>query len=193
MNNESEKKSSFSFKKLPWIWIVLCIILSVVSLILVTRYGGELGPSGLILDKSERAVSLYFTSKDGKLLTREAGAIKRGTPDAELRSLVERLLKGSRGSLGRTIPVGTLLYSVKSEGKVATIDFSGHIKTKHWGGSTAELLTIYSIVNSVTANFTQIKKVQILIEGERFDTLSGHIRIDRPLGAKSDMIKEIKG
>lgn len=193
MNSGSDKKTSFSFKNLPWLWIVLCIIFSVGALIIVSRYGGELSPAGVALDKSERAVTLYFISEDGKLLSKEAGAIKRGTPEAELNSLIEKLLKGSFGPLGRTIPVGTSVKGVKVAGDVASINFSGHIKTKHWGGSTGELLTIYSIVNSVTANFTQFKKVQILIEGERFDTLSGHIRIDRALGPKSSMIERKEG
>ena len=89
----------------------------------------------------------------------------------------------------RTIPIGARVLGVRVKSDTAFVDFSGHIKTKHWGGSTAELLTVYSIVNSVTTNFSQITKVQILIEGERFDTIAGHIKIDRPLTSKTDIIE----
>lgn len=188
MSTESNN-SSFSFKRLPWLWIALCVISAVVGFVLVHQYGREMTPSTLILDKTEREVKLYFVSKDGKLLAEERAAIKKGTLESEIRGLMEGLIRGSNGSLERTIPVGARIMGVKVEGNLALVDFSGHIKTKHWGGSTAELLTVYSIVNAVTANFKKIEKVQILIEGERFATLAGHVKIDRPITPDLKMIE----
>ncbi len=185
----ASNNNSFSFKSLPWLWIALCVISAVVGFVLVHQYGREILPPTIALDKTEREVKLYFVSEDGKLLSEERVAIKKGTLTGEIGGVIEGLMKGSSGSLERTIPVGARLLGVKVRGKTALIDFSGHIKTKHWGGSIAELLTVYSIVNAVTVNFKQIEKVQILIEGERFDTLSGHISIDKPLGPDAKMIE----
>jgi hypothetical protein len=42
-------------------------------------------------------------------------------------------------------------------------------------------LTVYSIVNSLTANFPAVKRVQILVEDKPVSTLSGHIDLSRPL------------
>ena len=188
MDSGSNNKS-FSFKKLPWLWIALCVVSAVIAFALLHKYGSDMPPASHVIDKSEREVKLYFTSVGGKLLSEEKGKIKKDTPEAELRSLIERLLKGPDTTLERTIPIGTLVRSIKIEEARALIDFSGDIKSKHWGGSTAELLTVYSIVNSVTDNFAAIKEVQILIEGERVDTLAGHIKIDGPLAKKADMVE----
>ena len=49
------------------------------------------------------------------------------------------------------------------------------------GGSEAELLTVYSVVNSLTANFPAVKRVQILIEDRPAPTLAGHVDLTRPL------------
>lgn len=190
--NHGSKDKGLSLKRLPWIWIALCVVLAVVSLVLVNKYGGELTPTKTGIDQSQREVTLYFTSKDGKLLAKESGAIKKGTVEVELQGLIELLMKGPGGKLGRTIPVGTLLHGVEIKDGIALINFSTQIRNRHWGGSTAELLTIYSIVNSVTDNFEKIKKVQILITGLHFSTLAGHIKIDKPLLPKSDMI-EVEG
>ena len=59
--------------------------------------------------------------------------------------------------------------------------------SNHPGGSTAELQTIYSVVNTLTLNFPGIKKVQLLIDGSVHDTLAGHIVISIPLGPEKGM------
>jgi hypothetical protein len=42
-------------------------------------------------------------------------------------------------------------------------------------------LTVYAIVNVVTANLPTVRRVQILIDGQEADTLAGHIDLRRPL------------
>lgn len=187
--NEDPKNNSFSFKNLPWLWIALCVISAVVGFVLLHQYGRDLSSSTITLERGEREVKLYFVSEDGKHLSEERAAIKKGALADEIRAVAEGLIKGSNDSLERTIPVGTRIHSVRVKGKTALIDFSSHIKIKHWGGSTAELLTIYSIVNAVTVNFNQIEMVQILIEGERFVSLAGHIKINRPIGPDLELIE----
>ena len=179
-----------TLKNLPWIWIAVCLLGFIVGLIVVHQYGDRVLPSSVKIDKSMNEVTLYFISKEGKRLKPEKATIKRGSLEAEILGVVEGLIKGSWGPLDRAIPIGTRIRDVKVNGSIALIDFSSHIKNKHWGGTTAELLTVYSIVNSVVFNFDSIKKVQILIEGERFDTLAGHLRIDSPLAANRKIIEE---
>ena len=57
------------------------------------------------------------------------------------------------------------------------------------GGSTGEILTIYSIVDTLTLNFPEIKDVQILVEGRKKDTIAGHIDITTPLAPDKQIIK----
>jgi hypothetical protein len=42
-------------------------------------------------------------------------------------------------------------------------------------------LTVYALVNAVTANLPTIQRVQILIDGRQAETLAGHIDLRRPL------------
>jgi hypothetical protein len=49
------------------------------------------------------------------------------------------------------------------------------------GGSADELLTVYAIVDSLTANVPQIRRVGLLVGGRERDTLAGHVDIRRPL------------
>ena len=51
------------------------------------------------------------------------------------------------------------------------------VTARHPGGSTAELLTVYALVNSLTANLPTIRRVQILIDGQEvLAQLSGRMR-----------------
>jgi hypothetical protein len=49
------------------------------------------------------------------------------------------------------------------------------------GGSLAEQLRVYALVNSITANFPAIRRVQILVEDKPVVTLAGHLDLSRPL------------
>jgi spore germination protein GerM len=92
--------------------------------------------------------------------------------------VVEALIEGPESALTPTIPEGTRLLSVKIKGTTAYVNFSGALADNHPGGSSGELQTIYSIVNTVALNFPEIEAVQILVDGGKRDTLAGHIRID---------------
>jgi germination protein M len=60
------------------------------------------------------------------------------------------------------------------------VDLSREIMEKHPSGSSAELATVYSIVNTLAYNFKPIKKVFLLVEGSEKETLSGHINLSQP-------------
>ena len=51
----------------------------------------------------------------------------------------------------------------------------------------AELLTVYSIVNSLTANFPAVKRVQILVDDRQAPTLAGHVDLTRPAVPRHDL------
>src|SRR5205085_914653 len=55
-------------------------------------------------------------------------------------------------------------------------------------GSHDELLSVYSIVNSLTVNFPAIKRVQILVDDRPADTLAGHVDLSRPLPADMTLL-----
>ena len=84
------------------------------------------------------------------------------------------------------VPNGTALrevYYTETDNR-AYVDFSPDISTKHWGGTTGETCTVYSIVNTIVKNFPEVKSVQLLIDGEIYETLAGHIDLRNPLREK---------
>ena len=70
---------------------------------------------------------------------------------------------------------------------ICFVDFSKEFITNHSGGSSGELMTLYSITNTLT-EYPTIKGVQILIEGKSGSTL-GNILLDRPLRRNISLIR----
>ena len=88
------------------------------------------------------------------------------------------------------IPAGTSLraFYVTDRGD-AFVDLSSEISSAHGGGSATELLTVYAIVNVVTANLPSVQRVQILINGREADTLAGHVDLRRPLQSDQSLVR----
>jgi len=137
-----------------------------------------------------KAITLFFLSEDDQLLHPEQREILDNPSVAHLASqTIEQLLKGSRNGSLSAFPEETKLRElfVTREG-IAYVDFSGEITDGHISGSTAEISTVFTIVNSLTYNFKSIKRVFILIEGIERETLAGHIDLSRPLLPRYDLI-----
>lgn len=69
------------------------------------------------------------------------------------------------------------IISVRVEGKTAFVDFDA--ENLH-GGSLEEILLVGQIVKTLTG-LVNIEEVQFLVNGERRDTLMGHIGTHEPL------------
>lgn len=132
-------------------------------------------------------VNLYFSDSQAMYLVAE----KRKIPQAPslARQAVVELIKGPESSeLYPTIPGGTQVNEVYIFDDIAYIDLSKEIFENHPGGSSGELMTVYSIVNTLT-EIPTIKGVQILVEGNEMKSLVGHIDISMPLLRDEDWIK----
>jgi len=122
-------------------------------------------------------ISLFFPSEHDSLLHREEREI---IPESSLakqaKRIIAELLNGSQQGFISPMPPETRLRElyITKEG-VAYVDFSREIMDKHLSGSSAEMISIYSIVNSLSYNLKPIKRVFILIDGGEKKTLGGHI------------------
>ncbi len=142
------------------------------------------GPAPTRRDTHKRRdVKVYIA--DGEGLRALPRSVKKGTLKEELRETFTILLWADSGTV---IPPGTTLLGVDVRDGTAYLDFSGAIRENHRGGTSAELQTIYAIVNTMTLNFQPVKRVQILIEGKTGKTLAGHIDISAPLGPYREII-----
>lgn len=131
------------------------------------------------------AVDLYFADWSSTFLRSEQRVMLQ-PPDTAgyARSIIEALIKGPQKGLLQTLPNGTALNALYiTPDNVCYVDLSKAVRTNHPGGSNSELLTIYSIVNSLILNIPQIEQVKILIEGKETSTLAGHIDLQYPVKA----------
>jgi len=138
-----------------------------------------------------KRVKLYFSSPESKYLVYEERKIV-AFPEIteEVKSILEELIKGpDDSSLSATLPPETEVRAAYIRDNCLYIDFSSSLTDKHPGGTTGELLAVYSIVNTLLDNFPSQSYVQILIEGMPEETLAGHIDIRNPLGKNLDIMK----
>jgi hypothetical protein len=88
------------------------------------------------------------------------------------------------------VPPGTTLRGVYlTERGDAYVDLSGAAVTAHPGGTLAELLTVYTIVDVLTVNLPAIQSVQILIDGKEAATLAGHVDLRQPLAKNLALVQ----
>lgn len=135
------------------------------------------------------SIKLYFSDKQGMYLKPEVRQINvQGEQLADM--VIKELIKGPQEKgLQATIPAETKLLSLKIADSVAYVNLSKEIQTKHWGGSTGEIMTVYSIVNTLADLNIGIEKVQLLVEGEKQQTLAGHLDTLEPLAPLWDITK----
>lgn len=137
-----------------------------------------------------RSITLYFLSEDDNFLHPEKREIiDHSSIVHQAIQSIEELLKGSQNDLLSPLPEGTELreFFITRRG-VAFVDFSGEIREEHLSGTSAEIGTVFAVVNTLTYNFKSIKRVFILIDGSEKETLAGHIDLSRPLLPRYDLV-----
>jgi spore germination protein GerM len=133
-------------------------------------------------------IHVYFADKNNSYLLSEERVITSADNPIELsKRIIEALLQGPRTNLMQTIPAGTQLRAMfLTVNGTAYVDLTETVTEKHPGGCRSEIMSVYSIVNSLILNVPQIEAVKILIGGREAFTLAGHIDIRYPF--KADML-----
>lgn len=135
------------------------------------------------------SVRLYFEAPSGDGLVSEEREIAFSEDlTMQLRTVVEELVRGSTTGLVPPLPAGTRVLEVFVTARgVAYVNLSGEA-TGLTGGSRAELLTVYSVVNSLVTNFPAVSRVQILVEDRMASSFAGHVDLSRPLPADMTLV-----
>jgi spore germination protein GerM len=138
-----------------------------------------------------RTVKLFFESQDLLLAAETRNLALPESPAGALPVTVRELFKGSaNSSVPRPFPADTIVRGafLLPDG-TAFVDLGGPTLTQGWGtGSHAELMAVYSVVETVTTNFPQARRVRILVNGEPAETLAGHINLSRSLTPLSAVV-----
>jgi spore germination protein GerM len=178
-------------KRLIFFSVLALVAAGAACQLFVYVYGNQSFSSFLHMFMGKKVVSLYFADNDNAFLKSEQRSIFRPSdPAAFGKLIIESLINGPGGELVRTIPEEASLknFYVTKDGS-AYADFTAALRDRHPGGSSSELLTVYSIVNSLVMNIPEIKRVKILIEGRESMTLAGHIDLRFPLKINTALVK----
>ncbi|MCP4716794.1 MAG: GerMN domain-containing protein [Deltaproteobacteria bacterium] len=135
--------------------------------------------------------TLYFGDENSDLLVREVRTVSStGQPEHRGEALIAELLRGPRAGGVRTIPEGTELRELTlADNGVMVADFSPEMSSFHPGGTSSELMTVFSIVNTLTSNITGVERVTIRIDGKKAETIAGHIDCREAFLPNKRMIK----
>ena len=138
----------------------------------------------------EKEVTLYFVNKeyietgDEKLekLIAEKRLVKYGDTSIE-EAVVRELIKGpEKKELSTEIPSSAKLINVEVADGTAFVNFA---QEGLYGGSMQEIFTIMQITH--TLHELGIEKTQFLIDGNKAETLMGHIGILEPFEGGFEM------
>jgi spore germination protein GerM len=146
--------------------------------------GAPAADAGAAAPASRISVRLYFDAAERDGLLPEERAITFSADLAQqIRTVVEELAKGPEtAGLLPTLPAGTRVQEVFVQAHgVACVSLSPEAASGLPGGSRAELLTVYSIVNTVVTNFPGVSRVQLVVGEPPLSSLGGHVDLTRPL------------
>lgn len=139
-----------------------------------------------------RLVRLYFPGVGSKLHGEEREIFGLEVPETEerVRSLVAGVLEGPRNeglhpSFPPEIEVGKIMLA--GDG-LAYVDLISSAAAPPASGSADEMLSVYSLVNTVMLNLPEIEGVVLLWNGQQRPTFAGHLDTSRPLRPKRDLM-----
>ena len=138
-----------------------------------------------------RTVSLYYESQDLLLAPEQRSLPLPENPAAAIDLVMRELLKGSaNAAVPKLLPADTVVRGayLLPDG-TAFVDLGGATLSQGWAtGSHQELMAIYSVVQTVTVNFPDAKRVRVLVNGEPAETLAGHVSLSRALTPVPSMV-----
>lgn len=140
---------------------------------------------------SQESFDLYFPGGDGLLHAEARQLAVPGDARARARALVLALLDGPRGAgLLRPFPetVGLLDVYLTPDGTVYVDLGAEGMDRPPAGGSLAEMMRAYSIVDTLALDLPEVQRVALLWNGVQPESFSGHLDTSVALPAKRDLL-----
>lgn len=140
------------------------------------------------------AVTLYFADPQWTKLVPE-GATMANEPDKgkKIARLVELLARGPAGDAGPVLPRTARVRQVfLGANGLAIVDLEPGFEELGRQGAGAELLTVFSLVQTITENVEGVASVRLLIGGRDVETLAGNVSIIEPLRPRPELAGAVK-
>jgi hypothetical protein len=97
-------------------------------------------------------------------------------PEKKAKQLITALVEKAPNEVQRTLPADAALlqFYLLPDG-TAIADFSEALETEMPSGILSERMAVESIVRTLAANLSNVRRIKILIRGQESDTLAGHL------------------
>lgn len=155
----------------------------------ISPIGGEVMSKPDLSAPQTKEMDLFFADITGRRLSLERREVTGEGREDLLKSVVEELIRGPADEDRiRTLPESVMVRAVFEREKTVWVDLGGAVSDEHPGGAWTEVLAVYSLVNTLTENFTDVSRVQILINGRESDTFAGHVDISTPLSSRIQLL-----
>ena len=137
--------------------------------------------------RDRQQVVLYFTDARQRSLIREERSIEIKQSQSTEYQIVEQIIQGPLdSSLVPTVTPDIKIRDIKTEEGICYVNLSADVTSRHTSISS-ELLSIYSVVNSLT-ELDYVNKVQFLVEGEKLNEYKGGVDISKTVSRNEDLI-----
>ncbi len=137
----------------------------------------------------KKIVTLYYANSNADKVVAEKREVEISIGTQIEKLVFEELQKEPKSEgLHAAIPKGTKLLSASTEGGILTLNLSREFVDNSPGGTAGELMTLYSIINTMT-ELPDIKKVQFLIEGQK-EEIYIHAIFDEPFVRNEEIIEK---
>lgn len=165
---------------------------------------GDAEPDVAIVDEQPPAVAevptpeeiwpcdLYFPGAGGQLYVERRELSADADPTARIADLVGALLAGPQGtSLRPPLPDGVTVGQVYlMDGGTVILDLVSTEPKPPASGSLREMLTVYSLVNTVLFNVEEAEQVVLLWNGQQPSTFAGHLNTAMPLLPNTELVAQ---
>ncbi|VAX24775.1 hypothetical protein MNBD_NITROSPINAE03-995 [hydrothermal vent metagenome] len=181
-----------------WLWILILAVLGVI----VWSYPApdrDEGPHGPVETKDaavikhsgpNRKIVLFTPDKNGERLVKVEASINSQAPVEDQIKQTLTLLFTAEGLPAPLFPEGMIIREAFAYDRIAIISLGEDFRKKLAGGVWTELLAVYSIVNTLSANFEGIDQTQILINDHESDFFISHVSISKAIKADLSFIDE---
>lgn len=136
--------------------------------------------------------TLYFPGRGDRLYGERRILSEELEGEARIRLIVTELLigpttEGLLSALPADLELGGVFLDTTG---TLYLDLSSKAGALRGLGSTAEMLAVYSLVNTVLLNEPQARAVVLLWNGRQYPSLAGHVDTTRPLTVNSRLIAQ---
>jgi hypothetical protein len=148
------------------------------------------GPAMRIPVRFDEPLAVTLDLPGGGSLFPQTASVKR-QPDTQgqAREVLYALLSNQHAAQSPVLADLRLrAFYLDSEG-TAFVDVTSLPPTGVKASAWEELLGLYAVVDTLTGNFDEIKRVRFLVDGREAQTLAGHIDLARAFTKRSDLVR----